>query len=56
MIGKASNPAQPHTYDIAGTIHKSTGEIAPVAVVVNKKTSMFQSDGHKVSNIDDVTM
>jgi YegS/Rv2252/BmrU family lipid kinase len=54
VIGKVPNPAQAHTYVIAGTIQKSTGETAPVAVVVNEKTAVFNRDGHSVSNTDDV--
>ena len=53
VIGKVPNPSQSHTYVIAGTLQKSTGETSPVAVVINEKTRVFSRDGHSVSSNDD---
>lgn len=50
ITGKVSNPAQPGSYIVAGTVTKaSTGEARPVAVVITKSTEMFDHQGEKVT-------
>lgn len=50
VIGNAPNLAKKHTYIIAGNTPKqSTGEMKPVAVVVNDDTTVFNSEGIHVS-------
>ncbi|GCF09384.1 diacylglycerol/lipid kinase family protein [Dictyobacter arantiisoli] len=51
VTGKVPNPRLPGTYVIAGTIRKTTDEIAPVAIVVNNKTTVFTREGHHVADI-----
>ena len=46
VIGKVPNPAKKHTYVIAGHTPKvSSGELKPVAVVVNGKTTILDRNG-----------
>ena len=50
VIGKAPNPEKKNTYIIAGSsIKQATGEIKPVAVVVNGDTTILNRDGAHVS-------
>ena len=52
MRGKTPDPERKDTYIIAGSVqNQMTGEIVPVAVVVNGKTVAFNRDGQQVSSI-----
>jgi len=52
VYGKAPSASQPNTYVIAGAVQKNSGEADPGAVVVNEKTTIFDHDGRRVSNLD----
>jgi YegS/Rv2252/BmrU family lipid kinase len=53
VIGKTPDPERKETYIIAGSVQdQMTGEIAPVAVVVNGKTVVFNRDGQQVSSVN----
>ena len=50
VVGKAPNPEKKDTYIIAGgTVKQATGEIKPVAVVVNGDTAILNREGVRVS-------
>ncbi len=50
VVGKAPNPEKKDTYIIAGgTVKQATGEIKPVAVVVNADTTILNREGGRVS-------
>jgi YegS/Rv2252/BmrU family lipid kinase len=52
VVGKAPNPAEPHTYIVAGHTPKRSsrsGDTTPVAVVINQKTRLFNREGTHVS-------
>ncbi len=50
VVGKVPNPELEDTYIIAGgTIKQASGEIKPVAVVVNADTAILNRDGERVS-------
>ncbi|GAC1690433.1 MAG: hypothetical protein PVS3B3_12960 [Ktedonobacteraceae bacterium] len=50
VVGKAPNPEKKDTYIIAGgTVKQATGEIKPVAVVVNGDTTILNREGVRVS-------
>ncbi len=49
-VGKARNPEKRDTYIIAGgSVKQATGEIKPVAVVVNGDTTILNREGARVS-------
>lgn len=51
VVGKAPNADKKHTYIIAGGTPKAgTGEIKPVAVVVDDDTALFDRTGNHVSS------
>ncbi len=52
VVGKAPNPEKPQTYIIAGYTPKrstSSGDTAPVAIVINHKTALLNREGVHVS-------
>ncbi len=50
VVGKVPNPEKKDTYIIAGgSVKQATGEIKPVAVVVNGDTTILNRDGARVS-------
>ncbi len=50
VVGKAPNPEKKDTYIIAGgSVKQATGEIKPVAVVVNGNTTILNREGARVS-------
>ncbi|GAC1399390.1 MAG: hypothetical protein NVSMB49_09560 [Ktedonobacteraceae bacterium] len=59
VVGKAPNPEKKDTYIIAGgTVKQATGEIKPVAVVVNEDTTILNREGvrvfhHEVRNVQE---
>jgi hypothetical protein len=49
VIGQASNPEKKQTYILAGTtIQQGTGDVKPVAIVVNGETILLSQDGRQV--------
>ncbi len=53
VVGKAPNPAEPHTYIVAGHTPKRSskaGDTTPVAVVINQKTKLFNREGAHASH------
>ncbi|GER92052.1 hypothetical protein KDW_62140 [Dictyobacter vulcani] len=52
VFAKAPNASERKTYVIAGAVQKNSGEPAPGAVVVNGKTTIFDHDGHYVTDLD----
>ena len=54
VVGKAPNPEEKDTYIIAGgSVKQATGEIKPVAVVVNGETTILNREGVRVA-LDEV--
>ncbi len=50
VVGKAPNPEKRNTFIIAGgSVKQATGEIKPVAVVVNDETTILNRDGARIS-------
>lgn len=50
VVGKAPNPEKRDTYIIAGgSVKQATGEIKPVAVVVNGDTTILNREGARIS-------
>ncbi|GLV59969.1 hypothetical protein KDH_67920 [Dictyobacter sp. S3.2.2.5] len=52
VYGKAPNASAPNTYVIAGEVQKRSGQSDPGAVVVNEKTTIFDRQGRRISNIE----
>lgn len=53
VVGKAPNPEKPQTYIIAGHTPKrntSSGDTAPVAIVINHKTVLLNREGEQVAH------
>ncbi len=49
VVGKVPDPARKETYIIAGgSTKESTGEVKPVAVVVNAETAIFSREGERL--------
>ncbi|GHO85027.1 diacylglycerol/lipid kinase family protein [Dictyobacter formicarum] len=52
IFGKAPCASRPNTYVIAGAVQKRSGEAEPGAVVVTEKTTIFDHEGRRVSNLE----